>query len=258
MSKYTSIRTDGSWKEEFRPSSSHSNLTSSDQMAPTPHALMSSTKASLDRTDGQLQSMDKLLKAGAHADARSDMGETPLMLATQQGNAEACSKLLMLVCQLPKELSCFLYFECIHLMQLYAKLCVLQPTVSITFPFHALQTLHLRLEAQFQNQERVVRSDDELQTLGGYSRLFSMILACIICTLPVVSVPCRWHGSQYQCRATTLTCRAWTWRQQIIKVGLLYIMQLCKEVLPCCQCCYRREPVCMRGMFLLPRHCTQQ
>lgn len=56
-------------------------------------------------TDGQLQSMEVLLKVGAHADARSDIGQTALMLAMQQGNAEASAKLLKLVCQLPKGLS---------------------------------------------------------------------------------------------------------------------------------------------------------
>lgn len=52
-------------------------------------------------TDGQLQSMDDLLKAGANADAQSDVGETALMLAVQEENAKVCAKLLKLVCPLP-------------------------------------------------------------------------------------------------------------------------------------------------------------
>ena len=56
-------------------------------------------------TDGQLQSMDVLLKAGANADAQSDVGETALMLAVQGENANACAKLLKLVCPLPMRIS---------------------------------------------------------------------------------------------------------------------------------------------------------
>ena len=83
-------------------------------------------------TDGQLQSMEVLLKVGADVDARSDIGQTPLMLAVQQGNAEASAKLLKLVCQLPKGLSACPWPYSKHHKDMPVVLCVLSSLGSIT------------------------------------------------------------------------------------------------------------------------------